>query len=174
VAKATPERGRFRAFLLASLRNFLANEWRRGQAAKRGGGQEAVPLDADHSEERFAREPADPGLSPEEAFDRSYAADIIARAIETLRADYQRGGRGALFASLLPLVWGGGRPDSVPEQAGRHGMNAHAFTMALHRLRRRLGECLREEVRQTVPDDADVDSELRHLIVASGGPAAEG
>src|ERR1035441_6115968 len=74
-AAATPKRGRFRTFLLTSLRNFLANEWQRGQAAKRGGGQGPVPLEVSTAGGRIAREPADPDLPPEQAFDRNYALD---------------------------------------------------------------------------------------------------
>ena len=73
VARARPERGRFRAFLLSSLRHFLANEWRKTQAAKRGGGVVIESLDWQDAEQRFAHEPADPGLTPEQAFDRSWA-----------------------------------------------------------------------------------------------------
>jgi RNA polymerase sigma-70 factor (ECF subfamily) len=174
VARARPERGRFRSFLLASLRNFLTKEWQRGQAAKRGGGLAPLPLEFDTAGERFGREPVDPGLTPEQAFDRSYALEMIGRAIAAIRAEYVKSGRGDLFAVLGPLVWGNASQESLAQHAGRLGMNAHAFTVALQRLRRRLGERLRSEVGQTVADEADVDAELRYLIAASGGSAAPG
>lgn len=169
VARARPERGRFRTFLLASLRNFLAGEWHRGQAAKRGGGQSLLPLEFDTAGERFVREPQDPGLTPEQAFDRSYAIDMISCAIGATRSDYVKTGRGELFDAIQPLLWGNTGPESLAQQAGRLGMNPHALTVALQRLRRRLSEHLRAEVSQTVADEADVDAELRYLISASGG-----
>jgi RNA polymerase sigma-70 factor (ECF subfamily) len=172
VSRATPKRGRFRTFLLTSLRNFLANEWQRGQAAKRGGGQAPVPLEFSTAGERFAREPADPDLTPEQAFDRNYALDMISHAIDALREEYEKSDRGVLFAELRPHVWGNTSQKSVAQQAERFGMNAHAFTVALQRLRRRLGEHLRSDVAQTVADEADVDAELRHLIKASGGSSS--
>ena len=103
VARARPERGRFRSFLLASLRNFLTKEWQRGKAEKRGGGHALLPLEFDTAGERFAREPVDPGLTPEQAFDRNYALEMISRAIDAIRAEYGKSGRGELFAALGPL-----------------------------------------------------------------------
>lgn len=172
VAKASPERGRFRSFLLKSLQNFLANEWQRARAEKRGGGQVPLPLEFHTAGERFEREPVDPGLTPEQAFDRNYAIDMIGRSVDALRAEYEKSGRGPLFAALRPIVWGNTSTETIAQQAGRLRMNAHAFTSALQRLRRRLGERLRAEVVQTVADESDVDSELRHLIAASGGSVA--
>ncbi len=172
VERARPERGRFRTFLLTSLRNFLVNEWQRGQAAKRGGGQAPLPLEFDTAAERFAREPADPGLTPEQAFDRNWALGMIERAVAALRTEYGKSGRGALFAALGPLVWSDTSQETHAELAEQLGMNAHAFTVALQRLRRRLGERLRIDVAQTVADEAEVDAELRYLIAALGGSAS--
>ena len=174
MARARPERGRFRTFLLTSLRNFLVNQWQREQAAKRGGGQAALPLELASAEERFAREPADPGLTPEQAFDRNWARGMIDRAIAGLRKEYEKSGRGILFAALGPLVWSKVTPESHVQLAEQLGMNAHAFSVALHRLRRRLGERLRADVAETVAEGADVDAELRHLIAALGDPVATG
>jgi RNA polymerase sigma factor (sigma-70 family) len=169
VSKAKPERGRFRTFLLTSLRNFMTNEWQRGQAAKRGGGQVHLPLEFETAGARFAREPIDPGLTPEQVFDRNYAIDAINRSIEALRADYTKSGQTDIFTALRPFLWGDGSPGSLALKAEGLGMNAHALSVALQRLRRRLGECLWEEVGQTVATEADLDAELRHLITASGG-----
>jgi RNA polymerase sigma-70 factor (ECF subfamily) len=174
VARASPQRGRFRTFLLTSMRNFLNKEWQRGQAAKRGGGLALLPLEFDTAEKRFAHGPADPGLTPEQAFDRNYALEMIGRAIDALHIDYEKTDRGALFAALRPYLFGNASPESHTLPAERLGMNAHAFTVALQRLRRRLGERLRDEVAQTVPDEAEVDAELRHLIAASGAAASAG
>ena len=169
MARARPERGRFRTFLLASLRNFLVNEWQRERAAKRGGGVANLPLDFDTAAERFAREPADPGLSPEQAFDRNWAISMVERVVAELRLEYEKSGRGVLFAALEPLIWSNPGPDKFAAPAARLGLASHAFTMALHRVRRRLGERLRARVAEIVADEAEIDAELRHLSAALAG-----
>lgn len=174
LARAQPERGHFRGFLLTGLRNHLAKEWRATQAEKRGGGQAPLPLDFDAAGERFSREPADSGLTPEQAFDRAWAADLIAGTVAELRAEYEKSGRGALFAALVPLVWGHGPAEGLAGPAATLGLNVHAFTVALQRLRRRLGDRLRARVAETVADPADIDRELRHLIAAVTGGTAGG
>jgi RNA polymerase sigma-70 factor (ECF subfamily) len=168
VAQARPERGRFRTFLLTSLRNFLTNEWRRTQAAKRGGGQAAVSLEGAQADARFAAEPIDPGLSPEQAFDCNWAHGLIQCALGELRLEYGKNGRAALFAALSPLVWENPGDESFAACAAPLGLTAAAFTVALHRLRRRFGERLRAIVGETVTDGADLDAELRHLVAAFG------
>lgn len=166
VAAARPERGRFRTFLLTALRNFLTNEWHRARAEKRGGGFPLLPLEFEDADQTFSREPADPGLTPEQAFDRSWALGLIERALAGLRAEYEKSGRGTLFVVLASLVWGNPGAESLAEPAARLGMTTHAFTVALHRLRQRLGQRLRADVAETVADGAEVDGELRHLIAA--------
>ena len=175
ISNARPERGRFRTFLLTSLRNFMTDTWRQGQSAKRGGGQAPLSLDLSGADERFAHELSDPSLSPDKAFDRNWALEIIERALGQLRLDYESTGRGALFAALAPHIWSDA-PVANPgaEQLRHPGMNAHALTMALHRLRRRLGLRLHDEVAATVADGTDVDAELRQLIAAVGGTVASG
>ncbi len=173
VARARREHGRFRTFLLTALRNFLTNEWHRARADKRGGRQAPLSFEVHGADERFTREPADDALTPDQAFDRSWAHRMIADAIDALRADYEKSGRGALFAALAPLIWGNDRPETLAQQAARLDLKEQAFTVALHRLRRRLGERLRSDIAETVADAAEIDAELRHLITAVGGdPAA--
>jgi len=174
MAHARPERGRFRTFLLAALRNFLTNEWHRAHAGKRGGGRTILSLDLEMAEERFALEPADPALPPDQAFDRSWARAMVAAAESALRIEYENSGRSALFAALAPLVWGDNSHETLAQQAARLGMTGPTFTVALHRLRRRIGERLRADVAETVATDAEVDAELRHLIaaVSSASPGA--
>jgi RNA polymerase sigma factor (sigma-70 family) len=168
MARARPERGRFRTFLLTALRNFLADEWRRAQASKRGGGRTILSLDLESAEHRFTDEPVDSGLTPEQAFDQSWALQLHDRAIRAVREEYEKSGRGAQFAALVPLVWGNPTDESLAEPAARLGMTAQAFTVALHRLRRRLGERLRAMVAETVADNRELDAELRYLIAAVG------
>lgn len=168
LALARPERGRFRSFLLAALRNFLTSEWRRTQAAKRGGGQTPLSLEFESAAGRFALEPADPGLTSEQLFDRNWAQGMIEQSVAALRAEYERSGRGAVFAALEPLLWQGSSGESHAVLAERLQMNAAAFNVALQRLRRRLGERLRLDVAQTVATEEEVDAELRHLMAALG------
>lgn len=171
IARARREKGRFRSFLLSGMRHFLTNEWHRAQTAKRGGGRVALSLQAEDSEDRYAREPADATLSPEQAFDRDCAVGLIDHAVGELRDEYEKSGRGTVFATLLPHLWGtpaaSGQAEAVPA-----GMTTHAFTVALHRARQRLAVRLRQRVAETVADGADVDAELRHLIAAVGGGMA--
>jgi RNA polymerase sigma factor (sigma-70 family) len=169
VARADPDRGRFRTFLLSSLRNFMVNEWQRRNAEKRGGGLAPIPLEFEVAGERFENEPVDPNLTPEQAFDRNYAQDMICNALESLQAEYRASGRGELFAALKPILWDKSDSEAFSRKAQSLDMNPHALTMALQRVRRRFGERLRDNVAQTVASESDVDAELRHLIVSSGG-----
>jgi DNA-directed RNA polymerase specialized sigma24 family protein len=166
MAAARPERGRFRTFLLTSLRNFLTKEWRREHAAKRGGGAVALSLDLHDAEGRFAQEPPDAALNPEQAFDRTWALSMIERAVDQLQREYGKSGRGELFATLSALVWGDDSTETLAAPAARLGMSTHAFTVALHRLRQRVGRRLRADVAETVADEGEVDQELRYLIAA--------
>lgn len=170
VARARPERGRFRTFLLTALRNFLTDEWRRTQAAKRGG-QATLPLEFDTAEERYAREPADTALTPEQVFDRNWAIGMLNTAVAELQAEYAKSGRATLFAAIAPFVWDSSSAGSHGELAQRLGLTVDACNVAMHRLRRRLGERLRLDVAQTVADETEVDTELHHLISALGGTA---
>ena len=168
VARARPERGRFRTFLLSALQNFLINDWERTQAAKRGGGTVTLSLDFEHAEQTFRRQATDPGLTPEQTFDRTWAVGMVECAMGGIREDYERSGRGALFAALAPFVWGG-TSEALAAPAARLGMTAHACTMALQRLRQRVGQRLRAAVAETVASEDEVDVELRHLIAAVSG-----
>ena len=165
---ARPERGRFRTFLLAALRNFLTDEWRRTHTVKRGSGQPLLSIEFSSAEQRFADEPADPSLTPDQAFDRAWAAEMLERALGRLRVEYESSGRGTLFAALAPRLLnsrGAELADPSPERAE---LNAHALSMALNRLRHRLGLRLREEISATLADPTDVDAELRLLIASLG------
>jgi RNA polymerase sigma-70 factor (ECF subfamily) len=173
IARARPDRGRFRTFLLAALQHFLTNEWHRALAAKRGGGSTVLSLDLAAAGPRFDREPVDPGLTPEQAFDRNWARDLLARATATVRQDYESSGRGPLFAGLLPLLWGKETKGSFAAAAEHLGLTPGAFTVALHRLRRRFGECVRALVSETVADPAELDAELHHLIAVVGSRGSD-
>jgi len=168
IQTARRDRGRFRTFLLTALRNFLTDEWRRAQAARRGGGQAFVSIELSRAEERFAGEPADQSLTPDQAFDRAWAVAVLERATSRLREEYESSGRGALFAALAPRLWGAKPAGSQTPAAQQSGKNAHALSMALTRLRHCLGLRLREEIAATVADGTEIDAELRQLIAALG------
>ncbi len=166
IARARPERGRFRTFLLTVLRNFMIDEWHHARAAKRGGGVATLPLEFDGVEAVFSREPADSGITPEQAFDRSWALRVIERALADLRAEYEASGRGRLFEALTPVIWGGGAPEPLAAQAQRLGMQEGALKVAIHRLRKRLRDRLHENIAATIADPGEIDDELRHLVTS--------
>lgn len=170
--RACPERGRFRTFLLSGMRNFLTSEWRRTHAAKRGGGAVTVSIGPPDFDGRYRHEPRDTGLTPEQEFERAWALGMIDRAVAELREEFQRSGRGLLFDTLAPKIWGdtATNSESVARQAARLEMTAQAYTVVLHRARRRLGDRLRALVAETVVDPAEIDAELRHLVSAINGP----
>jgi len=167
--RAHPDRGRFRTFLLAGLRNFLTSDWRRTHAAKRGGGLTNIPLDTPVPGEMSGQEPEDSGLNPEEAFDHGWAVSMIDRAVHELGQEYVASGRAKIFSALAPLIWATESSELLARQAAETGLTVNAFTVALHRARRRLGDRLRAMVAETVSSPEEIDAELRHLIDAING-----
>jgi len=163
---ADPDRGRFRSFLLASLNHFLAKEWRRRSARKRGGGKPAISLNVEFAETRYRQEPAH-NLTPEKAYQRRWALLLLEKALSTLRDEYAASGKAGAFERLSAFLGGA---EHVPyEKAARElDMTEGAVKVAVHRLRKRCRAILRAEVAQTVADPADVDEELRHLMAAVG------
>lgn len=160
----TPDKGRFRSFLLAAADHFLANEWRRGQAIKRGGGRQIVSLEETQSgAERFARETACVG-TPEREFDRAWALAALDQALTRLRAEFDARGKAAQFEDWKVFLTREATAADCAASAQRLGMSAGAVTVAVHRLRERYGDLLREAVAQTVADPADAEGELRHLF----------
>ena len=149
-------KGRFRAFLLASLKHFLANEWDREQTLKRGGGREHVPFDA-------LNEPVD-HLSPDKAFDRQWALTVLDQVLARLRAEYRLNGKENLFDEFKEFLAGG--EESYAAVAARCGLSEGAVKVSVHRLRRRYRKMLREEVAQTVAEPEQVDPEIRRLFAA--------
>jgi RNA polymerase sigma-70 factor (ECF subfamily) len=165
LAKADPDRGRFRSFLRAVCTHYLADQRDRQNARKRGGGRPVLPIDTLDAEGRYAREPAH-DLTAERIFDRTWALTLLGRVFDQLRREYDDAGRAATFEELRAVLTRG--PESVPYAtiAGRLGMNEGAVRVAVHRLRRRYGMLLRQEIAATVDDPADVDDEIRALFAA--------
>lgn len=162
LAQASAERGRFRSFLLAAIRNFAANERREQQTLKRGGGRPTLSLDFSQGEERYRLEPID-RLTPEKIFERRWALTVTSAALAELEAYYASEGRQKLFQTLAPYLNGGGE-ESYAELAERLGLSVPAIKTTVHRMRARCRDLLRAEIARTVADDADVEDELRYLF----------
>lgn len=166
--RADRGRGRFRAFLLSSLRNFIADERDRLQAWKRGGRVSHVPVDTEFLE-RDAIAFRSEEVSPEEHYDRMWAATILERARTRMRAEAVESGREALFDALMPAEAAPG-VESYEAVGARLGMSEGAVKVAAFRLRQRYRELVREEVLQTVASVEDLGEELRHMMrVLSSG-----
>jgi RNA polymerase sigma factor (sigma-70 family) len=163
-----PEKGRFRTFLLSALGHYLANEWRRGQRQKRGGGQAVVSFDALPAEERLRLEPTT-SETPERRYDRQWAWTVMDQAMSRLGAGYARTGKADLFEVLKPLLSPEQGGASRTEIATRLGISVGAVDVALLRLRRRYGEILRELIADTVSTEDEVDAEIRHLMAVLSG-----
>jgi RNA polymerase sigma-70 factor (ECF subfamily) len=158
--RADPEKGRFRAFLLTSLKFFAADYEDRQRARKRGGGA-VVPLEFGSGEERYQREPAH-DETPERVFEQRWALSIIDRVVERLRGEFLQHGRPEHFERLKVFLLG---QSDAPYVALAREMNTSegALKVAIHRLRKRYRELFRQEIADTVADPADVESELRYL-----------
>lgn len=167
VASADPARGKFRSFLLSSLNHFLANEWRRARAQKRGGERPILSLDFQHGESSLAIEPAH-DLTPEKLFERRWALTLLTQALARLRDEYAAAGKLPLLERLQPYLGGGDDTASYRDLAGDLGMSEGAVKVAVYRLRRRCRDILREEIAQTVAGPEEVDEELRDLFDALG------
>jgi RNA polymerase sigma-70 factor (ECF subfamily) len=165
------DRGRFRSFLLASLDHFLANEWRRAHARKRGGKRPTLSLDFRVGEGRYAAEPAHE-LTPVKLFERRWALTLIDQALVRLRDEFDRAGKGELFELLKPCLGGDGGAAPYRDLAARLDMTEGAVKVAVHRMRRRCGELLREEIARTVAGPEEVEEELRDLFDTLGKSAA--
>lgn len=159
------ERGRFRAFLLASLQHFLANDAAKRRAQKRGGGFAALSLSFDQAEGRYAREP--PELeTPASIFDRRWALTVIDRVLDELASEAGADGRGAEFDRLRSCLLGDAPAGGYAAVARELGSTEGAIKVAVHRLRRKFQAVLRRQIAQTVLTPQDVDDEIRYLIRA--------
>jgi RNA polymerase sigma-70 factor (ECF subfamily) len=168
VARADPARGRFRSFLLGSLKHFLAHEWEKAGARKRGGGAQHLPLAFDTAETRCAQ-PVAPGDTPDRAFDRQWALALLDVVLGRLRREYREAGREDLFLGLKETLSGGRAEIPYRELGARLGLSEGAVKVAAHRLRGRYRELLREEIANTVAGPEQVEEELRELFAALSG-----
>ena len=158
-----PERGRFRTFLIMALKRFMANEWDRARAQKRGGGKELLSLDTAVAENRYQEEcPVEMGA--EVAFDRQWAVTLLDQTLMRLRKELERSGKMAEFELLRPFLTVGSEPASYGEVARQLGVTEVAVRMAVHRLRRRYRQLFREALAKTVTTPDEVDAEMRYLL----------
>jgi RNA polymerase sigma-70 factor (ECF subfamily) len=165
LAAVDPARGRFRSFLLAACRHFLANQDARARARKRGGGRRPLPLDLAGAHDRYRREPAHAD-TPEKLFERRWALALLDEVLGGLRREYEAAGKGPLFALLKEHLTGDDPGLPHGEAARQLGTTEGAVKVAAHRLRRRYRELLRQEIAQTLADPAEVDDEIRSLFAA--------
>ena len=164
----SPEKGRFRSFLLSSLKFFLSDEADRNKAAKRGGGIVPIPLDMERGEERYLREPADPE-TPESIFERQWALALLQRVLESLQKELQSEGKAEQFESLKAFLVSDAT--SYSQTASRQGMTEGTLKVRVHRLRKRYRDLFRAEIRSTVAAEEDVEAEIRFLgsVLRGGG-----
>lgn len=162
-ARADPEKGRFRTFLITVLRQFLADQRDRARAAKRGGGCSWVSLDDSACEEQFLEGLA-LSMSSEQHFDRQWAFTVMAQARERLHQEYVEAGKARLYDGVNLLNDGPQASAGYAALAREIQMTVPAVKSAVHRMRERYGKLVREEVARTVKDPADVDAELQHLL----------
>ena len=161
---AEPERGRFRSFLLVALKRFLANEWDRVRAQKRGGGQTHVPLDTELAERKFKAETRAGEISPDRLYDRRWALTLIEQTLARLRAEFEDAGKVGEFERLKSFLTADKHEISHTTAAAELGLSEGALRVAVHRLRKRYRELFREEIAHTLAGDEDIDTELRHLL----------
>lgn len=160
LAAVDRQKGRFRTFLLTAVKRFLANEYDRTQAKKRGGGQTIVPLE--DLEARYSQEPADT-LTPERIFEQQWALALLDQVLARLQTEMTAGGKGALFDALKDHLTDS-QTAGYAVTAARLDMTEGAIKTAAHRLRRRYRALLREEIAQTVASPDEVDEEIRYLL----------
>ncbi len=162
-----PEKGKFRSFLQACVRHFLANERDKPRAQKRGGGRRVLSLDFSNAEHQYRLEPSH-ALTPEKLYERQWALTLLDQVLARLQDEWLRSGRGQVFDLLKGFLTGEDRTTSYEQVARAVRMTPGAVKVAVHRLRGRYRELLRGEIARIVDDPADVDDEIRNLFTALG------
>lgn len=163
VGDADREKGRFRTFLLSALSHFLADEWDKARAKKRGGGVAPLPLPFDTAETRYGQEPAE-NATPEQHFERRWATALLEQVLRGLEQEYEQQGKAQLFAALHSCLVGERATQPYAVLAEKLGTSESAVKSAVHRLRQRYRQLLREEIAHTVAGPGEVDAEMRHLL----------
>lgn len=160
------EGGKFRSFLLRSLDNFLANEWDRAHAKKRGNGVQPLSLNVEEAEAKYSLEPAT-AETPATLFEREWFFTLLTKVLAALRAECAAGEKASLFEDLRLSLQGDRLGLPYAEVASRHGMSEGAVKVTVHRLRHRYAEMLRDEISRTVSCAEEVEDEIRHFFALS-------
>ena len=164
---ADPDRGRFRSFLLTSLRNFLVNEYSKQQSQKRGGHRTSVPIDFIAADSRYANEPID-NLTPERLFEKQWAITLLDQVMAQLRNEFVQAHKLSQFNVLKNFIAGRNGDTSYANAAKELGISEGAAMAAASRVRKRYRTLLRSEISQTLADPGEVDAEVRHLFDVLG------
>ncbi len=168
VASADPQRGRFRSFLLTAMNNFLASEWEKARAKKRGGDYQMLSLDLAAAEHRYDLEPLEKS-SPDKVFEKQWALALLNEVLDKLEEEYRRENKAEFFAALKQTLAGAREAQPYEALAGRLNMNEGAIKVAVHRLRKRYRELIRLEITRIVASPDEAKDELRHLLEVLAG-----
>ena len=168
---ADPERGRFRSFLLTAFKRFLSKERDRQNTKRRGGGMNLLPLDFEAGERRYSLEPVHE-VTAERTYEQRWALTLLDRVFARLREEFDEADKQKDFNCLKVYLTGGAGTPSYQEAAAELAMTEGAVKVAVHRLRRRYRDLVREEIAQTVAGPEDVDEELRQLFAALRAPGS--
>jgi RNA polymerase sigma factor (sigma-70 family) len=163
LGEIVPEGGRFRSFLLTAMNRFLANEYDRNQAKKRGGGWQVLPLDNEAAETQYLRELTTPE-SPETIFERRWALTVLEQALVRLERELVQAGKGIQFDLLNPFLSRDPESREYDAIAAQLNVTRGAVAVAVHRLRHRYREMLREEIASTLAEPSRIDEEMQHLF----------
>ena len=163
LARVDRAKGRFRSFLLASLKHFMANEYDKRRALKRGGSVRVISLDALDAEARYAVE-ATHDMTPDRLFDRRWALAVLDQVLSRLRREYTNAGKAALFDTIKDCLTPHRGRLSYAQLAESLGMTQGALKVAVHRMRRRYRDLLRDEIAQTVDSPLQVEEEIAYLL----------
>lgn len=163
LAKAEREKGRLRSFLLTTLKHFLADEWSKARAQKRGGGKTALSIDAAQAEERYLLEPLDDS-SPDVLYEKRWALTLLDNVLASLRQEYVASGKGETFDALQKFLTWNSAGEAYRETAAQLRMKESAVRVAIFRMRRRYGDLLREAISATVVSPDEVPAELEYLL----------
>jgi RNA polymerase sigma-70 factor (ECF subfamily) len=167
VGRADRQRGKFRSFLLSAMNHFLTDEWEKARAQKRGGGAIPVPLQLDTAETRYGLDPAD-NTTPEQIYERRWALALLEEVLRRLGKEFEERGKGEIFAALNPCLIGERASQPYAELAAKLGVSERTVKSAVHRLRQRYRQLLREEIAHTVAEPGEVEEEMRHLFIVLG------
>jgi RNA polymerase sigma factor (sigma-70 family) len=165
LASVEREKGKFRSFLLASMKHFLANEWDRAQAQKRGGGKRILSIDLEDSEMKYAMEPTHV-MTPDKLYDRRWAMTVLEQVLVKLKNEMRAEGKTDQFEQMKVFLAGSSGELRYAKVAENLGLSEAAVKTAVHRLRNRYRRLLIAEIADTVETQQDVEQELRHLLAA--------